>query len=147
MGYKISAIINTYNEKNKLERIVRNLLNQTIRVDEIIIVDGGSTDGSIESAINMSKQYKNIRTISGQRLNIAQGFNAGIKSAHNDLFFLTSTGNSFPENLVEHLLRTMIKNNADAVSPLIKAAKNNTFTDNYGYVFLNRGKVKKLLSK
>lgn len=45
---KISIIIPTYNRKEKLEKCIDSILNQTYHNFEIIIVDDGSTDGTQE---------------------------------------------------------------------------------------------------
>ena len=45
---KISVVIRTYNEKKHIKEVLDSLSNQTYRNYEIIIVDSGSNDGSLE---------------------------------------------------------------------------------------------------
>ena len=47
-SFSISVIIPTFNRLNYLERAIKSVLNQTISVDEIIVVDDGSNDGTSE---------------------------------------------------------------------------------------------------
>lgn len=43
----MSITIN-YNNKEELEDIIKNVINQTTKDFEYIIIDGGSTDGSVD---------------------------------------------------------------------------------------------------
>jgi glycosyltransferase involved in cell wall biosynthesis len=45
---KVSAVIPTYNRKEYLGRSLGSVIGQSVGVDEIIVVDDGSTDGSAE---------------------------------------------------------------------------------------------------
>ena len=48
---KISVIIPTFNRANFIERTINSILEQDIEVDEIIVVDDGSTDNTRELCI------------------------------------------------------------------------------------------------
>ena len=48
----ISALIPTYNRRTVIFRAIESILSQTEPVDEIIIVDDGSTDGTLEAIRN-----------------------------------------------------------------------------------------------
>jgi glycosyltransferase involved in cell wall biosynthesis len=52
----ISVIIPTYNRLNLLKETIHNVLNQTLRPDEIIVVDTGSSDGTVTF---LKDRYKN----------------------------------------------------------------------------------------
>ena len=45
---KVSVIIPVYNTKQYLQECVDSIINQSLNQIEIILVDDGSTDGSIE---------------------------------------------------------------------------------------------------
>jgi len=44
----ISVIIPTYNRKGLLVKTLTSILNQSLKADEIIVVDNGSTDGTVD---------------------------------------------------------------------------------------------------
>ena len=45
---KLSIIVATYNAKHVLDRCIRSIVDQSSREWELIVVDGGSTDGTVE---------------------------------------------------------------------------------------------------
>lgn len=70
---KVSVIIPTYNRQTQVLRAIDYVLAQTAPVDEIIVVDDGSTDGTAEA----------IRTRHGSRVRVLQQKNQGVSAARN----------------------------------------------------------------
>lgn len=70
---KVSAIIPTFNRRDYVTRAVDSVLAQTVPVDEIIVVDDGSTDGTIQT----------IRSRYGSRVAVLRQENAGASAARN----------------------------------------------------------------
>jgi len=69
----ISALIPTYNRRTQVLRAIGSVLAQTVPVDEIVVVDDGSTDGSAEA----------IRSRYGSRVTLFRQENAGVSAARN----------------------------------------------------------------
>ena len=60
---KLSVVIPVYNEKDTLEKIV-DLVRAVDGVDkEIIMVDDGSTDGSVEILKKIQEKYPDIKIV------------------------------------------------------------------------------------
>ena len=70
---KISAVIPVLNAKNTVKRTIESVLNQTYTNWQLILVDGGSSDGTIEI----------IKSYSDQRIDIYEDLNGSITSAVN----------------------------------------------------------------
>jgi glycosyltransferase involved in cell wall biosynthesis len=70
---KVSAVIPTYNRRAQVLRAIESVLAQSVPVDEIIVVDDGSTDGTAEA----------IRRRFGARVSVFQQKNAGVSAARN----------------------------------------------------------------
>jgi glycosyltransferase involved in cell wall biosynthesis len=75
---QVSVIIPTYNRVQTLSRAIDSVLNQKSPVDEIIIVDDGSTD---DTANQISRNYPNVKLIRQSNLGVSAARNAGIKQA------------------------------------------------------------------
>ena len=57
---KIGVLIATYNGEKFIKEQLDSIINQTVRVDEIIISDDGSTDGTLEIVLEYINKYDKI---------------------------------------------------------------------------------------
>ena len=72
-GIEVSVIIPTYNRRSLVERAVRSVLAQTRPVEEIIVVDDGSTDDTEQA----------LCAVFGDRIRYVRQPNGGVSSARN----------------------------------------------------------------
>ena len=70
---EVSAIIPTYNRRELVVRAIDSVLSQTRPVDEIVVVDDGSTDGT---EAHLRQRY-------GNRIRYVWQANAGVSAARN----------------------------------------------------------------
>jgi len=68
---KVSAIIPTFNRIGYIHRAIDSLLAQTVPVDEVVIVDDGSTDGTANA----------VEASYGSRVRVVRQPNAGVSGA------------------------------------------------------------------
>ena len=61
MNKKASIVIRCLNENNNLKTLLPILLQQSYKNFEIIFVDSGSTDGSLETITNYLEKNTNIK--------------------------------------------------------------------------------------
>lgn len=76
----ISAIIPLYNTEKYIEQAIQSLLNQTIKIDQIIVVDDGSTDNGAE----IVKKYPQIELIQKENEGLKKTLNCGLSHATGD---------------------------------------------------------------
>jgi glycosyltransferase involved in cell wall biosynthesis len=76
---KISVVIPAYNAARFLPRCLNSVLAQTLKPDEVIVVDDGSTDNTAEVA-----EALGARVISRRNGGLSAARNTGIKSASNE---------------------------------------------------------------
>lgn len=82
MGGMVSVIIVNWNGKHHLQRCLSAVLAQTYSNFEVILVDNGSTDGSVEF---VSQEFPQVRLISkAENLGFAKGNNIAIEAAQGD---------------------------------------------------------------
>lgn len=80
--FKISVVMPVYNASNYLERSLNSIINQTIGDIEIICVNDGSTDNSLNILKNFSKKYENMKIFTQENSGSGIARNRGIKEAN-----------------------------------------------------------------
>lgn len=79
--YKISVIIPAYNSQEYIQEAIESVINQTLKSIEIILVDDGSTDKTLEICQKYSRLDQRIKVIHQQNKGISAARNIGIKNA------------------------------------------------------------------
>lgn len=98
----ISVILLNYNGKEFLKISIRSLINQTHHNYEIILVDNGSTDGSIEFVVS---NYPQIRIVKSPHNSFSVGNNMGIRQATGDYIFILNNDVELDRNCLEELMK------------------------------------------
>ena len=106
---KLSIITVNYNDATGLERTIKSVISQSFRDFEFIIIDGGSTDGSVD----VIKQYKNNIDywVSEPDGGIYQGMNKGLQQSQGEYLNFMNSGDSFHSSKV---LEQIFSINTDA---------------------------------
>ena len=96
MAVYFSVVIPTYNRKPILEKCLRALECQQFRGDEVInyevvVVDDGSTDGTLDWLDNNQENLPHVRVLSQNHLGPAAARNLGVKKARGEtIIFIDS---------------------------------------------------------
>ncbi len=98
----ISLIATVYNEAATIRALLDSLRAQTRPPDEIVIVDGGSTDGTVETLRQHAGSLP-LRLIESPGCNIAQGRNSAIRAASGDVIAVADAGVRLPPDWLAHL--------------------------------------------
>lgn len=90
---KLSIITINYNNLEGLKRTVENVVSQTWKEFEYIIIDGGSTDGSAEYLIENKEAF--TYCVSEPDNGIYHAMNKGIKEAKGEYLLFLNSGDHF----------------------------------------------------
>lgn len=129
MHYEVSIITTVLNEAESIEILLDSLARQTRQPDEVVIVDGGSTDGTL-AKINGFAQAAEIplKVLSLPGANISQGRNLAIAASHGSLIAATDAGVRLENDWLEQLLAPFAGNDPpDAVGGFFVSAPQSTF--------------------
>ncbi len=98
----ISLILTVRNEADALPRLLDSIAAQTRAPDEIVVVDGGSTDGTLELLRARARQLP-LTILSAPGTNISQGRNIAIRAARGDIICSTDAGVQLDARWVEEI--------------------------------------------
>ena len=113
---RISIIIATFNRGHFIESCVLSILRQTIKDVEIVIIDGRSTDSTLDKLQPLIENNQNIKFYSESDLGIYDALNKGIEKANGDIIgFVHSDDILFEANILEKIINTLQNREIDGV--------------------------------
>ena len=96
--YKISVVIPTLNRINTLQRALDSVINQTYKAAEIIVVDNGSSDGTLKF---LREQYPKITILTENKIGVSSARNRGIKKSINQWIALLDSDDAWHPRKLE----------------------------------------------
>lgn len=102
----VSVIVTVKNEASSIGTLLNSLAQQTVRPSEVVIVDGGSTDGTVQRIEDYRKDIP-IKLLIREGTNISQGRNVAIAAAGGEIIVSTDAGVRLVPNWLEELTRPM----------------------------------------
>jgi len=110
---KISIITIVYNNVKDIEKTILSVLDQKIKDLEYIIIDGGSSDGTVD----IIKKYQGQLTafVSEKDHGIVDAFNKGIKKASGDIIGLVNAGDFLEIGALKKVTKAFEKNSPDII--------------------------------
>lgn len=137
MKTKVSIIVPIYNAESYIDKCIQSMINQTLKDIEIILVDDGSTDRSVEISNKYAEKDERIKIIKQKNKGVSSARNYGISIAKGDFITFVDSDDFIEIDMLEILYNAAIDNNCDVVLSGIKIVKDN----NIKYKFTTDSKI------
>ena len=112
---EVSIIIPVYNSEKYLKTTIENILKQTFKNYELLLIDDGSTDSSGEICDNYSKLDNRIKVIHKKNGGICDARNIGLKEALGQYILFMDNDDEVNERLIEDNYALMQENDLDLI--------------------------------
>lgn len=98
---KVSVIIPVYNASNYIGQCIESVLRQTYKNFELILINDGSKDDSLDIIYKYAKKDKRICIVHQKNMGVAKTRNKGIKIANGDYITFVDNDDSIDEDYLE----------------------------------------------
>lgn len=137
---RVSVIVTVLNERGSLPALLASLAEQTRPADEIVIVDGGSTDGTwhyLQEAAAEGSLPLMVLSLPGA--NISAGRNHAVASASGEIIAATDAGVRLAPDWLEQLVAPFFGSHPpDVVAGVFRSAPESLFERALGAITLPR---------
>src|SRR3989344_8981820 len=108
---KVSVIVPAYNEEKVILGCLESLVKQTYKDMEIIVVDDGSTDATLQMLRRASKAF-DVKIFSQEHKGPGAARNLGAKHASGDILVFVDADMIFDKNFIKKLIAPIVKGEA-----------------------------------
>lgn len=115
MTPKVSVVIPVYNAVSYLKECLDSIVNQTLKEIEIICVNDGSTDNSLEILNEYAAKDNRFKIIDQKNAGTSPSRNTGIDASCGDYLMIVDHDDFFEDNMLEYLYYTAKAEQSDAV--------------------------------
>ena len=110
---KVSVIMPVYNTEKYLRECLDSVVNQTLRDIEIICVDDGSTDDSLEILHEYEAQDERVKVLTQQNQYAGAARNHGMSIAAGEYMIFWDADDFFESDAIEQMYKRAVKDKAD----------------------------------
>ena len=111
----ITVIIPVYNAEKFLDKCIRSVLRQTYHDLQIILIDDGSSDGSLKKCEKYRDEDNRIELVHTTNSGVSATRNLGLSIAKGTYLTFLDSDDWLPKNAIERMYCSIIENKADLV--------------------------------
>ena len=111
---KVSVILPVYNGEKYIKKCMKSLIDQTLKEIEIICVDDGSVDGTLE-ALKEYENLDNVTVITQENAGAGAARNKGISYAKGEYLSFLDADDIFEKDMLEVAYNKAVEDKADMV--------------------------------
>ena len=112
---KVSIIVPVYNAENYLPNCLDSLVNQTYENIEIILINDGSTDGSLKICQDFASEDNRIKVFSIENSGVSTARNIGIENMTGDYITFVDSDDWIELNMIEFVISKAMKGKVDTI--------------------------------
>lgn len=112
---KVSIVVPIYNSEKELPRCIDSILRQTYSDFELILINDGSKDGSLNILKEYEQKDKRVIVIDNENNGVSETRNIGIRRASGDYIAFVDSDDYIENNMMEALVKSIEEQNADLV--------------------------------
>lgn len=128
---KVSAIVPCLNMREYIEDCLESIINQTLSEIEILVVDAGSTDGTLDILNRYKQSDKRIRLIHSTKKSYGYQVNLGIRQAVGEYIAIVDADDRIASDMYKVLYEEAVFSEADYVKGIAKSFY--TVSDDFTY--------------
>ena len=125
MSPKVSIIVPVYNVENYIDECVYNLVNQTYKDIEILLIDDGSNDSSLERCKEWQKKDERIKLFENAHKGVSVARNTGIDYAVGEWLCFVDSDDYAEVDMLERLVYAAGASSMDFIFGGFNAISNN----------------------
>lgn len=129
---KVSIVIPYYNNQSTIIRALESVVNQTYKNYEVILINDGSTDKTLEIVEQYILAHKDVRILNLVQKNNgpAAARNNGVKNSKGDYIAFLDSDDSWDKHKLEKQMNFIKKNNIDLLGSNHKIIKDDKIYNN-----------------
>jgi len=105
----VSVIVPSYNHEKYIEETIESIVNQTYKNIELIVIDDGSKDNSVQILSELSRKY-NFTLITRDNKGLSRTLNEGINNANGQYISICASDDIYLLNKIEKQVSFMEEN-------------------------------------
>ena len=109
---KVSVLVYVLNDMEHIQRCVNSVINQTLQEIEILVIDGGSVDGTLEAVKTISENNSKIRILPSSP-GVGFQFNTGLQAARGEYIGICESDDYLLPDMYEKQYKTAKKYQLD----------------------------------
>ena len=125
----VTVVIPCFNEVDYIYNCVQSLIanNNKIQFD-VLVVDGRSTDGTVEILKKLSRKFPNVEWLTNEKRTVPYALNMAIKNSSSEFIVRVDAHCTYPNEYISILVSSLQENNVDNVGGVwvsLPSAKSN----------------------
>ena len=131
---KVSVLIYVLNDQSHIEKCVRSVMVQSLRELEIIVIDGGSTDGTLETVEQLCQEDERIRLIKSGS-GVGRQFNTGLQTAQGEYIGICESDDYLLADMYAHQYEVAVRYDLDVLKANVLRFCEDINGEEYSFLF------------